>query len=300
MQTNLIGGLAAAVSLSCAACASQENAETLPFDLSSGRPVIELMVNGEGPFPFVFDTGAGGMMINSPLVDELELEITGSRLIGSPAGGEPVAVDTTELTTVSFGGARVENLPAIIIDFGAPGEMQSVGVIGPNAFAAYNRVAFDFASNTVEIGGDFHHDDTASWLDFSASAPIIEIPLTIGEITVPVHIDTGNPSILNFPEAQIEALPLAGPLQVVGEARTVDRVMQIMGAPIDATARLGDAEIPLTDITSFPLPFANMGSGALRGLYLEIDWENQRFAISGQAEPVNPRRRVAGAAADNE
>jgi hypothetical protein len=272
--------------------AAEGPTHSIPFDLSSGRPVIELTVNGQGPYPFVFDTGASGAMIRSDMVEELGLEITGTGQVGSPAGGEPVEVEYTMLESVDLGGAQAGNIRSIIIDFGDPGQMGSVGVIGPNAFAGHGRVAFDFSRNRVEIGGAMHHGEGASWMDFSATAPIIEIPLTIGDVTVPVHIDTGNPSVLNFPEDRIDDLPLAGPLQVVGEARTIDRVMQIMGAPIDAVARVGDAEIPLSDITGFPLPFANMGSGALRGLYLEIDWSEQRFAISGTAEPANPRRRI--------
>jgi hypothetical protein len=299
MQSILIAAAAGIVAAG-AAWADPADPVIVPFDLSSGRPVVDVMINGEGPFPFVFDTGATGAMIRSSLVAELGLEITGTGRVGSPAGGEPIAVEYTRLDRASLGGAASEDIRAIIVDFGDPRQMASVGVIGPNIFADYGRVAFDFTENQVEIGGALHHDDSADWQDFSATAPIIEIPLTIGDVTVPVHIDTGNPSILNFPEDRIEDLPLAGPLQVMGEARTIDRVMEIRGAPIAETARVGDAEIPLRSVTSFPLPFANMGSGALRDLYLEIDWTQERFAISGTAQPADPRRRVVRQAPAND
>jgi len=291
MKSTFITGLAAAMALSFTASCSQENVEVIPFDLSSGRPVIEITINGEGPFPFIFDTGAGGVVIGSSLFEELGLDVTGSSLVGSPAGGDPIAVDMTQLDSLRVGGVGVETIDATIMDFGDPRQMQSVGVFGPNVFTEHRRVAFDFVENRIEIGGSFRQNDDANWIDFSPTAPIIEIPLTIGDVTVPVHIDTGSPSILNFPEGRVEELPLTGPLVVIGEARTVDRTMQIMGAPIAGSASFGDAELPLTRISSFPLPFANIGSGGLRGLYLEIDWERQRFAVSGTADPVSLRRR---------
>ena len=270
------------------------------MDLASGRPVVALMINGEGPFPFIFDTGAGPLTLSSGLAEELGLTVTGQTTLDSPAGGEPVAVDQTRVESISLGGAGLSGMDALIVDFGPPGQLGAMGVIGPNAFRDYGRVAYDFANHRIEIGGPLRHDGDARWIDFSASAPLLEVPLTIGDVTVPAHIDTGNPSIMNFPEDRIGDLPLAGPLQVVGQARTIDRVMEIRGAPVEADAQIGDAVIPLTDITSFPLPFANIGSGALRGLYLEIDWQSERVAISGRAEPVSPRRRVVRRTAPEE
>ena len=88
------------------------------------------------------------------------------------------------------------------------------------------------------------------------------------------------------------SFPLTGPVRVIARARTIDREFEIKGAPIDVTARVGDATIPLRQLQFFDLPFANIGTGALRGLYLEIDWGRERFALSGSASPVElqPRR----------
>ncbi len=257
-----------------------EGVHRAAFDLSSGRPVVEIMINGQGPYPFIFDTGASGAMMRSSLVDELGLEITGRRSVNSPAGGDPVEVDTTELDHIALGGAGTDGIQAIVIDFGDPEQMGSVGVIGPDIFSDYGRVAYDFSINEVEIGGTLHHGEDASWQDFSATTPLIEIPIRVGDTTVPVHIDTGNPSTLSFPEDRVQELPLTGPLRVVGQARTIDRVMEVQSAPIDTPAIIGDVEIPLTRVVTFPLPFANMGSAALDGLYLEIDWTQHRAALS--------------------
>lgn len=58
-------------------------------------------------------------------------------------------------------------------------------------------------------------------------------------------------------------------------------------------ASVGQANIPLSRVAFTPRPFGNLGTGGLRGTVLEIDWENDRFAVWGEAEPVlfTPRRR---------
>src|SRR4051794_5882279 len=38
-----------------------------------GRPVVEVKINGKGPFPFILDTGATDTVIDSDLNEELSL-----------------------------------------------------------------------------------------------------------------------------------------------------------------------------------------------------------------------------------
>ncbi|MAK65000.1 MAG: hypothetical protein CMF75_09740, partial [Maricaulis sp.] len=52
----IAAGFVAGTALTSAAQALQPEAEAISMDLSTGRPMVELMVNEEGPYPFVFDT----------------------------------------------------------------------------------------------------------------------------------------------------------------------------------------------------------------------------------------------------
>jgi hypothetical protein len=49
-----------------------ENTSVPMLDIG-GRPVVEVKINGKGPFPFILDTGATDTMIDSGLSDELSL-----------------------------------------------------------------------------------------------------------------------------------------------------------------------------------------------------------------------------------
>jgi hypothetical protein len=111
------------------------------------------------------------------------------------------------------------------------------------------------------------------------------------------HIDTGSPGTLSVPIGLVDQLPLTGPVRQIGKARTVDAEFEIRAAPIDTTVRIGDAEIPLTEVHLAELPGANLGTGGLRGLSLHVDWENERFALTGTADPVAMRPRAQAVAA---
>lgn len=279
--------------------AKPETALRAPFDLASGRPVVMMSVNGKGPYPFVFDTGAPGLLLMKSLADELALESVGVARVNSPAGGEPVEMNVVRIESIDVGGASAHDVRAQVMDFG-DGRL-GAGVVGPAMFRDYGRVALDFAANQLIIGGDVEGADGARWIAFGPSAPLLDADIVIGEISMPAHIDTGAPHVLSVPHSYADRLPLAGPVTVIGMARTIDREFEIKSAPIAASARLGDAEIPLTDIRFFDIPFANLGSGGLRGLMLEIDWTGERFRLDGVATPVEPppaRVRVERPAAE--
>ena len=269
----------------------------VPFGLETGRPTINVMINGKGPYSFVFDTGAPGLALMSHLADELNIDSTGVQMVGSPAGGEPVEAKTATIERLSAGGTEITKVDALILNFGGPG--LGDGVIGPSMFKGTGRTAIDFKKQKVEFGGGFKSAADANWIAFGESAPILDVTLIIDDIEMPAHIDTGAPHVISVPEKFADKLPLAGPVQTVARARTIDREFEIKGAPIDMIATIGDAKIPLSQVQFFDLPFANIGSGALRNLYLEIDWRNERYTISGIADPVALQpRRVRGTPAE--
>jgi predicted aspartyl protease len=260
-------------------------AATAPFEVSTGRPMVQLTVNGEGPYPFVLDTGAPGLIVRPALVDKLGLEVVGTTQVNSPLGGTPVEARQMRVDSISLGGAAVTNLEAIVLDhLGKAG--LGMGIIGPSLFREHGPLQLDFRGNTVTIGDDAKPAGAQTWLSFGESAPLLDVPVQIGELRIDGHIDTGSPGVLAIPSRFEDQLPLKGPVRTVGMARTVDAEFEIRAAPIETSVRVGDAEIPLREVHLAELPVANLGTAGLRGLSLHVDWENERFALTGVAEPV--------------
>jgi len=285
----LIFFILALTAMGCAATVSQNNVAEAPMDLSSGRPVVEVFVNGEGPFPFVIDTGAPrGGMLSSETVEALNLKPVGQQQIGSPLGGEPVDADLYQIDVLEIAGAESRDFQLASISAAAANGM-GANVIGPALFDD-GLVTFDFQNNILRIGGTAPDDVT--WIEFGDSAPILDGIVTIKGAEMEAHIDSGAPHIVTLPNAYADTLALDGPPEVIGRARTIDKEFDISRAPLDAEITIGDARIPITSVLFGPLPFVNIGTGGLRGLVLTIDWPNERYAIVGEATPqqLMPRR----------
>lgn len=59
---------------------------TLPMVLRDGRPIVELQINGTGPYAFILDTAAEGTVLSQELAKSLRLPVQGSARIGAPGG----------------------------------------------------------------------------------------------------------------------------------------------------------------------------------------------------------------------
>ncbi len=278
------------IAMIAAACTTTESADfvEVPMDVASGRPIVDVMINGHGPFQFIVDTGAPrGGMIDAATIDALKLDAVGQTEIGSPLGGAPVAADVYQIDTLSIGEAEAHDFTLAAI----PGEVTNrlqAGVIGPALFDD-GLVTFDFQRNVLRIGGA--PPDGATWISFGESAPILDGVVELKGVNMSAHIDTGAPHALALPDEYAETLPLDGPVNVIGRGRTIDKEFEIKRAQLTAVATIGDATIPVKSVLFGPFPVVNLGTSGLRGLVLTIDWPNERYAIVGEATPAEPKAR---------
>src|SRR5438045_9747009 len=87
------------------------------FRLAGGaQPLILLPVevNGEGPFEFILDTGAGTSLISSELGQKLNLKILGSRN-GQGAGGA-VSVSLAKLSSLAVASMKLDDVDVGVVD----------------------------------------------------------------------------------------------------------------------------------------------------------------------------------------
>ena len=102
---------------------------------------------------------------------------------------------------------------------------------------------------------------------------------------MPAIIDTGAPGALSVPQRYEDQLETDGPAERVGQVDLVGRTMDIRRAPMEFLLEVSEADFPLESIRFNPFRYANIGSGALRGTTLIIDWPNERWAIIGESTP---------------
>src|SRR5262249_25802978 len=77
----------------------------MPLTLYGNKPVVEVKINGQGPYSFFLDTGAGGTVLDQSLADELKLQIVGTMKIGDPADPQGVEAKRDHIDQLVIGGA---------------------------------------------------------------------------------------------------------------------------------------------------------------------------------------------------
>lgn len=112
---------------------------------SALRMTVPVMVNGQGPFQFVIDTGADRTVISRDLADRLGLADAGTATLHSMGGQSKVKivkVDSVQVSTNTIRNMRVAALPGENI--GAD------GLLGIDALKK-QRIVMDFVAETMVV-----------------------------------------------------------------------------------------------------------------------------------------------------
>ncbi|PYJ85957.1 MAG: hypothetical protein DME70_08800 [Verrucomicrobia bacterium] len=83
----------------------------VPMQTGDGMPTVEVMINGQGPFVFGFDTGAqANPRIDNSLVEKLNLKATGQVQATDPSRRNVQTSETYKLDFISIGTLRLNDV----------------------------------------------------------------------------------------------------------------------------------------------------------------------------------------------
>ena len=253
---------------------------SVPLDLRMGQPIVEVMLNGRGPYRMFLDTGASTTVLDSTLAAELGLKSEGKTRIGDPADPQAIEADRVTLDSLRLGAAAFTGVPAVTWDRSAlrPGPDRPVGVVGLPVFSELLE-AIDFPAATLRLTrGDLPKGKDVVAYESPDGVPLV--PIDVAGQKMKAHLDTGSPGFLSVPEKDSSRVRFDGPLRVVGRGRTVSSEVLFRGAPLDGAFKVGGATFdrPLV-VLNDRLPIANVGSRALRDCVLTLDAGHQRLSI---------------------
>lgn len=110
------------------------------FKQVQNQIVASVLVNGAGPFDFIFDTGASSTVIDSELAKQLSLSPIESTSVLTVAGSKPVR--RYQLATLALGPKSVQSLTVICADLR---EIHAIspklrGVLGQNFLSGFDYI----------------------------------------------------------------------------------------------------------------------------------------------------------------
>jgi Aspartyl protease len=256
---------------------------SVPMTFNGSMPVVEVMLNGQGPFHFTIDTGAQmKAAVDSSIVAQLKLQPSGQVRGGDPSGRNARMFDLVALDSLSLGGMEFRNVTAILREAGrGPSRPGVNGILGFGLFSDY-LLTLDYPGKQLRLArGELPAANGSDILPFENPHVIPVVEIRLGNSKLKAHLDSGN-MVGSFilPTALVDKLTLATPAITVGRARTVSNEVEIKEARLNDNIKLGSFEFKQPTIT-FPAiaDEVNIGLKVLREFSLTFDQKNKRVKL---------------------
>ncbi|MCL6250414.1 retroviral-like aspartic protease family protein [Altererythrobacter sp. KTW20L] len=242
------------------------------------RMTVPVMINGEGPYNFMVDTGAQASVMSHALADQLQL---GNRSTATLVGmASERQVTTAQIDELSFGSGSFRDGTAALVDGANIGGAD--GILGLDSLAN-RRILIDFENRVMEVA---HPEERASNRGFDivvrarqVHGQLIIARAVIDGVRTAVIVDTGaqgsigNPALLR---------------RLRSSRHQADTEMtDINGVQASGLVRIARSlEMDRASISNFPITFARSPTFEALGL------DEEPAMILGMAE-LRLFRRVA-------
>ena len=176
MKTSITALIASAALAAPALAAPDALVDTAMERGNRGHLIVEVEVNGQGPFPFLVDTGAQGSVVFPVLIEELGLEADTSQRAQIQGAADRQETHFYPIDSLQLGDVVAEDFRAVSAPEGAGAafaDYTTYGIVGANILNDYS-VEFDFADGRMRF--------------FDAEAELADL----------IEVETHAPYRLNF------------------------------------------------------------------------------------------------------
>jgi hypothetical protein len=275
---------------------------SVPVTLSDNHVYLDVVLNGKGPYHFIFDTG-GANIVDPAVAKEIGAFGHGS-LAGSGVGSATENFSFANVAKMQVGDALLANqlfgVAPTRQGFGVSAGRPVDGLIGWEVLARY-VTTFDYANKTVTLSlpGSTTVPENAQVVPFVFYGTQPQIACTIDGIPAECAIDTGARDTISFMGPFTTSHP-----QIVPATLTAPGINGFgVGGPaigrLGRVASVGIGDFTLTDLVAdysaqtqgaFAAPFvaANIGGNLLRRFTITFDYRNGTMALVPNATLHEP------------
>jgi predicted aspartyl protease len=220
------------------------------FHLAGGaQPLILLpvSVNGQGPFEFILDTGAGTSLLSPELAQKIGAKIIGAKE-GQSAGGK-VSVSLAKVDSLAVGETRRDDVDVGIVDLSHIGKTIGAKIDGDLGYNFFDRfqITIDYSNCEIRFddpkGDEYFGASVRAEMPFRLANPAK--PLILVDTYLNGHgpfqfaIDTGTSTTAIAPELA-KQLGVAG--SPIGPATTGGSHIDVTAASLQSFA-IGRAKV---------------------------------------------------------
>jgi predicted aspartyl protease len=214
----------------------------------AGRMVAPILVNGEGPFRFIIDTGANRSVLSGRLAQRLGLTPSGDGEVHSVYGVAPAPF--VRVTSLHYGDLSLPSGELPILQ--GPVLAGEHGLLGVDGMEG-RRLELDFRRGCIEIGPSRHVRRVRGWVSVRGElrfGHLVVVPGRISGLRVNVLIDTGSDtSLANTALQEALGARLSRNRSLFGRAATASDPIMLERAIILRRLFVGDMEAQ--NVTAF-------------------------------------------------
>jgi hypothetical protein len=266
---------------------------TVPITLGENHVYLDVMLNGKGPYHFIFDTG-GANIVDPAVAKDIGALGSGSAQ-GSGVGSQTESFSFARISSLQVGDAVLKNqLFAVAptrMGFGVSAGRPVDGLIGWEVLARY-VTTFDYAGKQVILSmpGTTQPPANAHVVPFVLYGTQPEIACTIDNIPAECTIDTGARDTITFMAPFMAEHPQIVPatLSAVGvngfgiggpAMGRLGRVQTIGIADLALNNLVGDYTTQTAGALAAAFVGANIGGNLLRRFTVTFDYYNGTMAL---------------------
>ena len=277
-------------------------ATTVPIELVDNHVYLSVMLNGKGPYTFVFDTG-GANVVDSGVAKEIGATTAGM-LQGSGVGNQSEGFSFTKLTSVGIGDAKIADQYFAVVpirqSFGMAGGRPADGLIGFEVLARF-ITTFDYGHKTLTLrlpGGGAQPITLPSGADvipFVFNDTIPQVACALDGIATDCTVDTGSRVSLSLTSPFIAAHPNVVPANatapgingfgVGGPAMgRLGRLTSLQIGKTNLSGLIADFSVQQQGFFANPFVAANVGGGVWKRFSVTFDYAAQTMALVPNAD----------------
>ncbi len=275
---------------------------SVPIHLGENHVYLNVMLNGKGPYRFIFDTG-GQNLVDPAVAREIGAAGVGS-MQGSGAGSQTEGFSFAKVATLQVGNATLKDqLFAVAptrMGFGVSAGQPVDGLIGFEVLSRF-VTTFDYANNRVilQMPGTSEPPAGSDVIPFVFNTSQPQFPCAIDDIAAQCTLDTGardsltlyGPFIASHPQIVPQTMSQVGvngfgfggaALGKLGRLQSLTiGTFTLPGVVADFTAQQQGA-------LAAPFVGANVGGNILKKFSMRLDYANQTMALTANASLNDP------------
>ncbi|MDC8004697.1 retropepsin-like aspartic protease [Aureisphaera galaxeae] len=269
-------------------CGQEKANIVIPIDMSSHRPVMDVMIDGKGPYNFIFDTGSTTNVIDENLQETFEFKVVGEDPLTTPGSKNQLFSKRVTVPKVNFPETSITQTAEMNVI--ALRKMLPVdGIIGGFFFEEY-LVTMDYPSSKLILAKGQLDKNDPDVVPFIQDARTLNLTIDVAGHNAEAHLDSGNPLTMTLPHSLMDKLTFKEAPRKGEPMRTPVASFDTWEAQLLGDVTIGNAVIKNPHVRlAEGYKYVNIGYGVINQLRTTIDRKNSliKFEKMTQTQGVN-------------